>query len=792
MSKWLQNVGQFLEKLDDQAEKVVEENPQLLRNLGAKQQQKGDILYQQEQQIEEDFLEQDIASIVAARGLQEGAEPEVNAEDAADDGHHGDDVGTEEVGSNTNDPQKLTTEREVDNKAESIRTGDSDGNAIEIKTDGKNQPIVDFKSSLEDNEVTVSPEKQLLPYVGNEVEENLSIEKGEAPEGPLVARGSEDGNNDESSISKPDIDGGLGRGAKTIQASSSDSPSPSSRVNGDSEHVDSQLSSQNQQEMAKLQDQLKQQQSQYQQLQKESLTLKRHVVSINKQLEQAEAEINAQRDELERAGDRMQRDSARFKEERENEKKRHAEEINSLKAQHEQATKDIKQRANLQLEEVRSQLKNVEQRRMQEGGDWTKELEDAVNREQDAIAKLAAVEDEKATLLSQISTLQAQQEALGSRLESLTQTADSAFEREREAENRLDEVLSTHARQITQRQAREAELERTVAELGAALVVARDAATANGADDHDFSGHGSSSRLNASSSDMRITSLESELESLRTQLNDEQQRNESLQRELREVTNERTEESTVAHTRQSMYDRQISELSSSVTRLKNELRESKRDSLREKATRDRHGDDEEAQQIKRLSEDVLRLREKVSNSNSELAALKSRLQAALNRAQKAETALEEKMETASYDTGDDLEVANGSPIGSGMRRRVGRRVKGRGPSIRKALHLDAVQTGQSERIGKSLDALDAFLTESGKFLRYNPLARLLFIVYLLLLHLWTFVLLFVHTHSFGTIHGDFGSVGNLPHGPGALMQQQMPQLQQVQGSTAISPGNGGR
>lgn len=62
--------------------------------------------------------------------------------------------------------------------------------------------------------------------------------------------------------------------------------------------------------------------------------------------------------------------------------------------------------------------------------------------------------EEKSTYLSQITTLQGQQEMLGSRLESLTQNADSAMEREREADERLDAALSVHAKQISQRQVR--------------------------------------------------------------------------------------------------------------------------------------------------------------------------------------------------------------------------------------------------------------------------------------------------------------------------------------------------
>ena len=44
------------------------------------------------------------------------------------------------------------------------------------------------------------------------------------------------------------------------------------------------------------------------------------------------------------------------------------------------------------------------------------------------------LEDEKATLEAHISTLQSQQEALGDRIESLTQTTDSTMKREHEAE----------------------------------------------------------------------------------------------------------------------------------------------------------------------------------------------------------------------------------------------------------------------------------------------------------------------------------------------------------------------
>lgn len=60
--------------------------------------------------------------------------------------------------------------------------------------------------------------------------------------------------------------------------------------------------------------------------------------------------------------------------------------------------------------------------------------------------------DEKSILLAQISMLQSNSEGLGSRLEAISQAADSAMLREREAEEKLDAALSVHARQLSQRQ----------------------------------------------------------------------------------------------------------------------------------------------------------------------------------------------------------------------------------------------------------------------------------------------------------------------------------------------------
>lgn len=186
--------------------------------------------------------------------------------------------------------------------------------------------------------------------------------------------------------------------------------------------------------------------------QKEARTLRRHIVSLNDQLETAESELQAQRKELERAAERMEKDRSRHKEENEVSQKRNGKEITVLTAQHEKSLKEQQARFEEQLERYRKKLSDEEKRRKQEGGDWDKEISNAIDREHDMQQTLSLLEDEKAVYLSQISTLQGQQTALGSRLESLSEAADNALQRERDAENRLDLALNQHARQIGNRQ----------------------------------------------------------------------------------------------------------------------------------------------------------------------------------------------------------------------------------------------------------------------------------------------------------------------------------------------------
>lgn len=126
--------------------------------------------------------------------------------------------------------------------------------------------------------------------------------------------------------------------------------------------------------------------------QKEARTLRRHVVALNSELETLEAETKAQRLELERAGERMEKDRTRAKEEKDRLIAQHKEEMKALKKQNELVMEELSVRNEKLVEDARNQLREVEQRRKEEGGDWTKELVGAIEREQEAQRKLLLFE----------------------------------------------------------------------------------------------------------------------------------------------------------------------------------------------------------------------------------------------------------------------------------------------------------------------------------------------------------------------------------------------------------------
>lgn len=240
-----------------------------------------------------------------------------------------------------------------------------------------------------------------------------------------------------------------------------------------------------------------------------------------------------------------------------------------------------------------------------------------------------------------------------------------------------------------------------------------------------------------------------------------------MQQELRDISKERSVETSSNRSKQLQFDRQIAEMSLQISRLQASLREAQKGPEEYVA----HGDPgSSSNQIKELTREVVRLQEKLGQSGSEVSALRNRLVVAAERAEKAEQALVEEGDIEnSPSSGNSIPFGRGGGgVVSSMRRRNKR---GYG-SIRSSLHLDNVQDVNAKRLVKAIDIADRISVDTGKFLRYNPLARGGFILYLGMLHLWTFTVLFFHAHRFETVHGDFGA--KYPHGSHAMMHHIRP------------------
>jgi DNA repair exonuclease SbcCD ATPase subunit len=487
--------------------------------------------------------------------------------------------------------------------------------------------------------------------------------------------------------------------------------------------------------------------------------------TLQAQLEASQAEIQAQQDELQRAADTMQEERDRLQEEQEDLLDENEDEVQKLKDQYETQIKEQKEMYLNQLEELQARVQQEETKRMQEGGDMTEELEDALARERDALKRLDEIQTDKKALEAVQVELEAQQESLQSKVETLSSASVTATQREGEAEEKLDAALEAHKRQLHQRQTREAELERTVAELGAALTLAQQQrdSTTSGRNARALVGE---ETAEVSYKDQYEVAAE-ELETVKTQLSLATQRSEFLQQELHDVSNERVAEAAALNEGQREHDDKVAELSAQVSRLEGSLRELKQnddaggssaDETSEPAsendrvrqlTRDM---DRSKRQIASLSDQLIRQQGSTEVAKSEILALKGRLQSANSRADAAEKSDEKVYE---------MEGGGVTYTASKLRRRVKGGQRGRSNqlqtrSVRSALGMRLNEGNGMDQVALTVDALDSWMLDTGSIMRHEPLARVAFAAYLTMLHLWCFVLVFFH--AIASEHGDLGKI----------------------------------
>ena len=111
--------------------------------------------------------------------------------------------------------------------------------------------------------------------------------------------------------------------------------------------------------------------------------------------------------------------------------------------------------------------------------------------------------------------------------------------------------------------------------------------------------------------------------------------------QLRSFSKETTQEANIIHAKQIQSDRQIADMSLTISKLEAKLREYDKLSLNNdsNAPTSSFNDDENPNQIKILSEEVLRLRDKLANQNSVSLSMKNRLKVAVDRSNNLEDQL---------------------------------------------------------------------------------------------------------------------------------------------------------
>jgi len=483
---------------------------------------------------------------------------------------------------------------------------------------------------------------------------------------------------------------------------------------------------------------------------KETRKLRRTVVKINAELDSAERELDAQRTELERAATRMEKERQRYKEDKERLEKSHKEDMKSVMEEHKISIDSMMTSHAEQIIDMEERIKRADDARAKEGGDMSMELADACEREREAVKKVMALEEEKSTLASQVASLNTQMGASQSRVESLQHAVEVSSEQERDTDDRLDAALSLHARQIAQRQAREAKLERTIADLGAALVVARQRETQamNGIAKYSPANDDGDNILQLKE---KLASTEDEIEVQKVQIINEIQKAEALQKELKDIYQERTQEMSASLSREKIYDQRVADLNGKVSQLESRLRnlvhsddDNEVSSENPTILHFQEKEKEYQKQISSLTDDLLKQRGRLENASTEVLTLRNRLRTALTRAENSE---KEAHAAIAVEANYDIERGQvGRSNGVKVRRRFGGRIK-KTASIRSAFKIDSNDGEVRQAIGGAIDSMDKVSMQTVNYLRVDPVGRAFFILYLIVLHLWTFCLLAFHAHG---------------------------------------------
>ena len=535
-----------------------------------------------------------------------------------------------------------------------------------------------------------------------------------------------------------------------------------------------------------------------------SQQLQQRVALLEERLQTSEHEVEAQAEELRRAGDDIRQLRSRTKEEREDLFDDHDDEILDIQRENQIQVDRLREEYERTIAEWKDRFESEESLRQKQGEEFDKELRDAHRIKIDALEKLDDVMVTK-------NSLQARLDVVEKEAKATLESADAISATEKRAREELDKALTMHAKQMAQRQRREAELEQNILNLGSALTAA---GSTQDTPPQQYQQNNSTKKLHDFDYKEKSEQITEELETVKVELTMESQRREALQQQLNEVSNERKEEISISQSRQHQHDQKIAHLESTIHRLQASVRSFQSEQQQQQQQQSgnsadydgytttiddnvlNNNNDQNArgrpfqkdfestkQEIAKLSEQLIRQRDHAENAKSEILTLRGRLRAANIRADEAEKAHFDSQNTMivssrssplsrAYDMESGKVGGGGGSSANGKLMLTRRRIKGgfRGNvrSIRSVLpclsHVGGRVTadgGATEQVARTIDAIDSWMVSTGSFMRHEPFARLVLLLYFIVLHCWSFALVVFHTTT-EVEHGDFGSMDSNP------------------------------
>ena len=476
--------------------------------------------------------------------------------------------------------------------------------------------------------------------------------------------------------------------------------------------------------------------------------LRRLAVKLNGQLELMEREMEAQRKELDRAAKRLETEHLSYKQKSKSLENQFKEELDFCQKQYKDSQNVLKNEYEKQVADLKLAFQQTEQTYQEQGGTLTNDLEEANQLQVELIQKLSTLQEEKLNFQNKADYAETQADSLTKQCNAWKEAHQVAVDREQQIQTQLDQTISHHARQLNQKQARETQLERAIADLNAAYATLQTQLQKEQQINEQLQQH-QPSATKTTKYEFQIQELQQELQELQKDHTMEKEKGETLLQELSTLQTQHTGEikqyqSQLSQLQQKLHTQSPSKASKIIT-----------------TTDETKNYNEQVQQIQ---SQLLKEKQSKEHLKGEITTLKKRLRSALQRANTSETALQELQQ-------QQPKVSHRSSHGN---------EKKKVPSMKKALKWESGRGQLKDWLGSIVDVLDTWSVELGAFLKHQPLARLGFVCYLTSLHMYIFFLLFFHIHSIHSIHGTPAEEGT-SHGPHAALQRSYRQIEQSSG-----------